>query len=160
MMKLQYLFFSLLVAVSLYADVKKKQLLSPQDTLKELSALKKYAVVIGNGPKEVHSFIDPYCELSQQYLKFIYARNAVMLKKYTIYLYLYELQGKNSSQMIDTILSSEYQETMLKSVMIAHEDVLNQSDDEAEEAVEAIAHSAQKIGVFKRPYIIINGKVK
>jgi hypothetical protein len=160
MMKLYVLFFSLVTILVLHADVPKKQLLSPEDTLKELASLKKHAIVIGNGPKEVHSFIDPYCELSQQYLQFIYARNAAMLKKYTIYLYLYELKGKNSSEMIDTILSTEYQETMLKSVMIAHDDVITESSGEAEEDIEAIAHAAQKIGVFKRPYIIINGKVK
>lgn len=150
----------ILLLFGLFAEAEVKQLLSPQNTLKELSTLKPNAIVIGNGPKEVHSFIDPYCELSQKYLQFIYARNAVMLKKYTIYLYLYELQGKDSAEVIDAILSSEYQETMLKSVMISYEDVMIQSDGDGDDIIEAIAESAEKIGVFKRPYIIINGKVK
>jgi hypothetical protein len=84
-----------------------------------------------------------------------------MFKKYKIYLYLYELEGKHSEQTINTILSSEYKNTILRSVMLNKEDIiLEDTNDEAAESVHKIAEVAKKIGVFKRPYIMINGKVK
>ncbi|MDD5385984.1 MAG: hypothetical protein PHQ22_02190 [Sulfuricurvum sp.] len=133
-------------------------MLSPQDTLEELSHLKRYAIVIGTGAKEVHTFIDPYCSFSQKYLEYLYEHDGAMLKKYTVYLYLYELKRKNSADAINAILNSQYRESLLKQVMLNHDEVPPQSDDGNEKTIEAIKVSAEKIGVFKRPYIIINGK--
>jgi len=145
---------------SLEADPTLKQLLSPQDTLVELSHLKRYAIVLGTGPKEVHTFIDPYCSFSQKYLEYLYEHDSAMLKKYTVYLYLYELKRKNSAEAINAILMSKYRESLLKQVMLNHdEDVSAQGDNESEKAIDMIKESAEKIGVFKRPYIMINGKV-
>jgi len=146
------------LSLSLCADP--MQLLTPEETLKTLETLKPYAIKIGHGPKEVHSFIDPYCELSQMYVKFVYEREETMLEKYTIYLYLYELPSKHSAAMIETLLESRMPETMLKAVMLSHQDVPLESSGDAEDAVAAISEAAKQIGVFKRPYIIINGKVK
>ena len=75
---LQQFFGSLVITMllSLMLDAAPMQLLSPEETLKTLDAIKPYAIRIGHGPKEVHSFIDPYCELSQMYLKFVYEREA------------------------------------------------------------------------------------
>jgi hypothetical protein len=139
----------------------KMQLLSPEDSLALLQTIKKDAIVFGDGEKEVHTFIDPLCSMSQLYLKFLFEKSDVMFKKYTIYLYLYELESKNSQQTINTILSSEYKNTMLKSIMLNKEEIiLEDLNDETAESVHKIAEVAKKIGVFKRPYIMINGKVK
>lgn len=143
---------------SLEAESLPRQTLSPQDTLEELSHLKRHAIVIGTGPKEVHTFIDPYCSFSQKYLEYLYEHDGAMLKKYTVYLYLYELKRKNSAEAINAILNSQYRESLLKQVMLNHDEVSSQSDDGNEKTIEAIKVSAEKIGVFKRPYIIINGK--
>jgi hypothetical protein len=145
--------------LSLNAESLPKQILSPQSTLEELAHLKRYAIVLGKGPKEVHSFIDPYCSFSQKYLEYLYENNGAMLKKYTVYLYLYELKRKNSGEIIQAILSSTYKESMLKQVMLNNEEIALHSNDESEKSVELIRISAEKIGVFKRPYIIINGRV-
>ena len=83
-----------------------------------------------------------------------------MFSKYTFHFFLYELPGKNSSEIIKTILSSEYKNTTLKAIMIDHEDIELDDDGEAGDIVHDIADAAKKIGVFKRPYILINGKVK
>jgi len=137
------------------------QLLSANDSLALLQTIKANAIVFGEGDKEVHTFIDPLCSMSQLYLQFLFENSAVMFKKYKIYLYLYELESKHSMPIIHTILSSEYKNTILKSVMLNKEDiVLEDASDEAAQSVEKIAEVAQKIGVFKRPYIMINGKVK
>ncbi|MBU0720581.1 hypothetical protein KJ877_04515 [bacterium] len=150
----------LLPLVLLSQPVNKKQLLSPQDTLKVMESIQKYAITFGEGKNEIHTFVDPYCELSQRYMAFIFNKKERMFSKYTFHFYLLELRGKDSSDIITTILSSEFKEISLKSVMINHEDLEDEESMESQEAVESIKKAAQKIGVFKRPYILINGKVK
>ena len=155
------LLLTFILPSSLFAVVPKKpQLLSPKDTLKVLDSVKEHAIVFGSGKKAIHTYIDPYCELSQRYLSFIFKKKERMFSKYTFYFYLYELEGKESSEIILTILSSKYKQTTLKSVMLNHEDVEIDDNGEVQDIVDAIESAAKKIGVFKRPYIIINGKVK
>ena len=159
--QLSILLLFLLFASSLWSgEPDKKQLLSPEETLKVIETIKGTAIVLGEGNKEIHTFIDPYCSMSQRYLNFIFKKKDVMFKKYKIYLYLYELPRKNSSEMIKTILSSEYQDIMLKQVMIENEKIDFEDDGDAEEIMEEISEAAEKIGVYKRPYILINGKAR
>ena len=161
MKKLFSLLISLLFFTSIYsAEPKQKQLLTPEETLKVLENIKDKAITFGNGDKEIHTFIDPYCELSQRYLEFIFNKQERMFSQYTFYFYLYELKGKNSTKMIETILSSEYKNKILKSVMLEHQKIDYDNNGEVDEIIEDIAEKAKQIGVFKRPYIIINGKVK
>lgn len=138
----------------------KAQLLSPEETLVLLEDIKESAIVFGEGDKEIHTFIDPYCSMSQRYLRFIFERKEVMFKKYKIYLYLYELPRKRSKEAIRTILSSDYQQIMLKQIMLDHADVPPEDNGDADDIMEEISDVAEQIGVFKRPYILINGKVK
>jgi glutaredoxin len=155
------LLLSIVIVVPLWAgQPDKKQLLSPDQTLQVLEDVKQYAVTFGNGPEVINTFIDPYCELSQRYLSFIFKKQDRMFSRYTFHFYLYELPGKDSTEMIHAILSSDLKETMLKAVMVDHQQIDVSGDDDAEDAVEAIEEVAKKIGVFKRPYILINGKVK
>ncbi len=149
-----------LYAPALYASPEKPQLLSPADTLVTLETIQESAITFGSGKNVIHTFIDPYCELSQRYLAFIFKKQERMFSNYTFHFFLYELQGKNSSQIITTILSSEYKKTLLKTVMLDHEDVPFNDDGDAQDQIELISEAAEKIGVFKRPYILINGKVK
>lgn len=154
-------FLSFFIPYSLYsAAPDKSQLLSPSETIEVLNKLKPHAIVFGNGPSEIHTFIDPYCELSQRYLSFIFDKQDRMFSKYTFYFYLYELKGKNSSQIITTILSSKFKEISLKAVMLSHEDIPAEDSGETQKVIDTISKAANSIGVFKRPYIIINGKVK
>lgn len=154
-------FLLLLLPYSLSAITpQKKQFLSPKKTLQVLEALKENSISFGHGKKEIHTFIDPFCELSQRYLSFIFKKKDRMFSKYTFYFYLYELDGKNSSNAITTIISSEYKQTSLKAVMLNKEDIEYEECMDANDIIDNITDAAKKIGVFKRPYIIINGKVK
>jgi hypothetical protein len=157
-----FILISFFLVSSLHAKMPEKmQLLSPSDSLALLETIKANAIVFGEGDKEVHTFIDPLCSMSQLYLQFLFEKSDVMFKNYKIYLYLYELEGKHSEQTINTILSSPYKNTILKSVMLNKEEIILESiDDDTAENVHKIAEVAKKIGVFKRPYIMINGTVK
>ncbi|NOQ30468.1 MAG: hypothetical protein GQ570_05020 [Helicobacteraceae bacterium] len=156
-----YILFLLLLPFSLYSsEPKQKQLLTPAKTLEVLQGLNGSAITFGTGKKVIHTFIDPYCELSQRYLAFVFKKKKRMFKKYTLKFYLYELKGKKSSEVIASILSSDLKDIALKTVMINYEDLEIEDDGDAEDAIDLISEAAEKIGVYKRPYIIINGKVK
>lgn len=154
------LLFSL--TLLLFADPAKKQLLSPQETLNVLDGLDRDAIVIGHGKKVVHAFIDPLCPLSQMYMRHLYEHRDRMFEKYSIHLYLLELHGKHSGGLIRNILASDRPEEILKCVMVNHDPYVPEPVKSApvEETVQEITRAAEKIGVYKRPYIIINGKAK
>jgi len=138
----------------------KKQLLTPEQTINELKKIKAKAISFGSGKNEIHTFIDPHCELSQRYLAFVFKKKEQMFAKYTFYFYLNELKGKDSAEIILSILSAPYPAIALKTIMLQHGDINIQEDDNTQDIVDEIEESAKLIGVFKRPYIIINGKVK
>lgn len=158
----KYIFLLIFLAPCclLSTTIHKPQLLEPKQILEVLNTLKDNAIVFGTGDNEIHTFIDPYCELSQRYLSFIFSKKDRMFSKYTFYFYLYELKGKNSFNMITTILSSEYKDTALKTVMIDHLEIVPDDNGDAQDDIDEIEYAAKKIGVFKRPYILINGRVK
>lgn len=140
----------------------KKQLLTPSATIELLESIKSSAIVLGNGKTEVHTFIDPKCKMSQRYLALLYKRNQKMFSKYTIYLYLHEIKSKKSKQHILNIVNAESSERMLRAIMLGKEKfTLEKIDDEqSKNTFDNVAVVANKIGVYKRPYIIINGKAK
>jgi hypothetical protein len=137
---------------------------SPVETIELLEEIKEHAIVIGNGTKEVHSFIDPKCSMSQRYLAYLYKRGKKMFKRYTIYLYLYELKRKKSGKIIRNIFDSEYPATLLKAFMVSKIPELDLDeeidDNEIEYRIDEIRDVAERIGVYKRPYIIVNGRGK
>lgn len=143
---------------SLCLAQQKKQLLPPKESLELLKSYEEYAITLGSGGEKVYAFVDPLCSLSQAYVSLLFRQKARMFSKYTIYLYLLELEGKNSSEHIATILEADEQETMIKVVMVDKGDIMLDAAD-AEEAVDAIEGLAEEIGVYKWPFIMIKGKV-
>ena len=136
-----------------------QQLLSSAETLAVIENIKPYGISFGNGKREVHVFIDPYCSVSKYYLSTIFEKRERNFKKSTYYFYLYELKSKDSKEIIEIILSNEDKEETLKAVMLEN-DIFFDKEGDVTDAINAIAEAAQKIGVYKRPYILINGKVQ
>jgi len=146
----------------LIASPKEKQSLSPQVATELLESIKKNAIVLGNGAIEVHTFIDPLCKMSQRYLALLYKRNHKIFSKYTIYLYLHEIKSKKSKKHILTIMDAASSERMLGRIMLKKDipKLGYRYSGENLRTFDAIANVAEKIGVNKRPYIMIGGKVK
>ncbi|RLA58644.1 MAG: hypothetical protein DRQ78_11660 [Epsilonproteobacteria bacterium] len=146
----------------LIATPKEKQLVSPAMAIELLETIKKDAIVLGNGKIEVHTFIDPLCKMSQRYLALLYKRNYEIFSKYTIYLYMHEIKSKQSKQHILSIMDAKSPERMLNTIMLDKDmsQVTSRYIMENRRTFEKIANVAKKIGVNKRPYIMINGKVK
>jgi hypothetical protein len=151
------------LAVLLVCAEGPSQLLPPEAVKSELAVLRPQAIVLGSGPKEIHSFIDPKCEMSRRYMQFVMGRPS-MMERYTYYFYLYELKRLDSEGYIGYILESADPAALLKSVMLKdfHPDGAQEfiADETTEQRIETIADTARRIGVNKRPYIIFNGKVK
>lgn len=149
-----------LSSLSASETLKQERSLTPSEIMENMEHIKKYAVVLGEGEKEIHTFIDPNGSLSQRYLQIIFKQKKVMFKKYRIYLYLLALPRQGSDGLIKTILSADDSLAALKSVMIDKERLVKKESRDAQRAVSEISDTASRIGVYKRPYIIINGKVR
>ena len=144
------------------ASPKEKQLVSPEVAIELLETIKRDAIVLGNGEIEVHTFIDPLCKMSQRYLSLIHKRNHEVFSHYTIYLYMHELKSKKSKNHILTIMDAKSSERMIDTIMIEKDmsQVLSRHSVESRRTFDEIANVAKKIGVYKRPYVMINGSVK
>ncbi len=136
------------------------QLLSPQETVALLQEYEDDAVVLGQGDEAVYAFIDPLCPRSQAYLEDIYRRKERMFCNYTYYLFLYKLDRYDSEKLIATILASDYPELALKTVMVSQQEiVLEEADPDMLEQMQRIKTAAQRVGVYKRPYILAKGRM-
>ncbi len=146
----------------LIAAPKEKQLVSPAVAIELLETIRTDAIVLGNGKIEVHTFIDPLCKMSQRYLALLYKRNYEMFSQYTIYLYMHEIKSKKSKKHILTIMNAKSSERMLNTIMLEKDmtQLTSRYSGKSRRTFEEIANVAKKIGVYKRPYIMINGKVK
>ena len=146
----------------LIAAPKEKQLVSPAVALELLETIKTDAIVLGNGKIEVHTFIDPLCKMSQRYLALVHKHNYEMFSQYTIYLYMHELKSKKSKKHILSIMNAKSSERMLNTIMLEKDmsQLTSMYSGESRRSFQEIANVAKKIGVYKRPYIMINGKIK
>lgn len=156
----------LMLGVEYYADVPKKppakvQLLSPEETTALLKANERDAIVLGSGSVPVYAFVDPECSASRGYVTFISKMLERNPGRNRFYLFLYHLDGKPSEEYITTILGSDTPEFLLKTHMVGNNNIaLKPSDSDTDERVERIAVLAKRIGVYMRPYIITDGKVR
>ena len=136
-----------------------KQLLSPKETMLHLETIKKHAIVFGEGEQAVHVFIDPYCPFTQKYLTLLLENSQQKFKENTYYFYLYKLKNGDSTEAIQTIMSAENKKEMLLAITI-EDDFFIDENIGVEMKIRAIADTAKKIGVNKRPYILIDGKLQ
>jgi hypothetical protein len=137
--------------------------LDPKTINKLLENNKNLAsVVVGNGDKSIYVFIDPLCSMSQEFVETLYNNKLYKSDQFKIYLFLYHLDRKPSIKHIYTIMESDEPEITLKDIMISKNVPLNLCDDPSTETINkihAIETLAQKISVYKRPYIISQGRM-
>ena len=157
---LKILLLTSLFLFQLYAlEPEYKQLLSPKETLLHLETVKEHAIVFGEGAQEIHVFIDPYCPFARKYLTLLLEKSEQNFTGSTYYFYLYKLPQKNSKEAIQTILSAEDKKEILIEIMV-NDDFFIDENSGVEAKIRAIADVAEKIGVNKRPYILVNGKLQ
>ena len=75
---------------------------------------------------------------------------------------MHEIKSKKSKKHILTIMNAKSSERMLNTIMLEKDisQLTSRYSGKSRRTFEEIANVAKKIGVYKRPYIMINGKVK
>jgi len=131
------------------------------ESLPLLKTIEAEALHMGSGPVKVHVFIDPLCPHSRNFVEMV-AESEKMRSRYSYNFYLYTLPRLHSEAMVTTIFASENPMALLLKVMVQREHVetIEQNSDAIRRKIEAIEAVAEKLDVYKRPYMIMVKKPK
>ena len=158
-----FIFFMLqvsLLPVSAAEGVVHKKLPLSQ-SLPLLQTIQDDAIRMGDGPVKVHVFVDPLCPHSRNFVEMI-VESEKMRHKYSYYFYLYTLKRMHSETMVLTIYHSKDPLASMKAVMVEHKEItpFESRDENASKVINAIEKVAEKLDVYKRPYMIMVKKPK
>jgi len=119
------------------------------------------AIRMGDGPVKVHVFVDPLCPHSRNFVEMI-VESEKMRHKYSYYFYLYTLKRMHSEEMVLTIYHSKDPLASMKAVMVEHKEItpFKSKDINASTVITGIEKVAEKLDVYKRPYMIMIKKPK
>jgi len=150
-------FITVIMMTPLTADDGKVHTKLPlSESLPLLETIEAYALHMGSGPVKVHVFIDPLCPHSRNFVEMI-AESEKMRSRYSYNFYLYTLPRLHSEAMVETIFGSEKPLELLLEVMVQGKEVVTveHSNDALRHRVKAIEEVAEKLDVYKRPYMIM-----
>lgn len=121
-----------------------------------LKSIDKHAIVIGSGPTHMYAFIDPVCPRSREFVSMIF-ESEKMQERYTYHFFYYELTRFHSKNLIGTVYSAKRPLEMMKSIMVDAKEVpvLTTFSSEITKEINAIADVAEKLDIYKRPYLFV-----
>lgn len=157
------LFFSILLFITLFFPIS-SEIYAAELTNKQkvvlIEPIEHQAMIYGEGEKRVYVFIDPKCPHSRDFISMLY-ENEKMRSVYRYYIFFYELKRFNSHNLIATIYSSSEPMQKTLEVMVGGKEIPStpRLDPKIEAKIDTIADVADKIGVSKRPYLIIVKKL-
>jgi hypothetical protein len=158
-MKTIWLLLVLFLPACTVAEASKK----PAVVLPLLEPLKSDAIEIGEGMKDAFVFVDPKCLKSADFLDAI-RENATLRKQFHYYIFLYDMPQVPSAEVINAVYSAPSPKDamftyMLKRKRLSQE--TNRTPAAAQERIKRIKNAAERIGIDKTPYLIVNkNKVK
>jgi len=126
-----------------------------------LETIKDDALHLGTGERKVYLFIDPLCPHSQDFMDLI-ANNEKLLLRNNYNIYLYTLKRLHSEKIVTAIYMSKDPMQVLMDVMISNDKIkveVEPTQDVLSKIV-AIEGVAEKLDVYKRPYLILTKKPK
>ncbi len=139
----------------LFAEKPKTHKHLPYETLAALlQGIEKDAIIMGTGRTKIYVFVDPLCPHSRKFMTMV-SGNKVMLSKYRYYIYLYSIPRLHSEAAVSAIYASRTPAEQLLKVMVAHEAPEPETDASTGRIVSEIAAVAERIDVYKRPYLIV-----
>ncbi len=160
----RFLFLILLLLTTSHANpplVEKKKLPLAQ-SLPLLQTITKHAISIGSGKTDVYVFVDPKCPRSREFITLI-SNNKKMQSLYHYKIFLYELKRFRTKEIIRSIYSSHNpKKTMLDFMTVKKVPTIKRShpNKKIDAKIHAINKIAQKIDVYKRPYLVLVKKRK
>lgn len=131
----------------------------PRDTqsYRTLEKVKPYAIELGVGATEVYVFVDPMCPKSRAYITHI-STTGNLLRRLHYYIFLQRLEKFDSDRLIHEIYASKNPRLMLQKVMVegcAPQELKGVKHAYADRAVAAVSEAAERIGMKRRPYLMI-----
>jgi hypothetical protein len=157
------LFFLILLFITLFSPIS-SEIYAAELTNKQKIALiepiEHQAMIYGDGEKKVYVFVDPKCPHSRDFISMLY-ENEKMRSVYRYSIFFYELKRFNSHNLIATIYNSSEPMQKTLEVMVGGKEIPStpRLDPKIEAKIDTIADVADKIGVSKRPYLIIVKKL-
>ena len=144
-----------LMGTVLFANEQKEHKhLSYDVSVSLLSSIHNDAIILGSGEKLLYVFIDPLCPHSRKFITMV-NKNTKMLSKYQYHLFLYSIPRLKSTDVVSAVyMSSNPIETLLE-IMVEEKVYTEKGNKTTKAKVNRIATVAQKIDVYKRPYIYI-----
>ncbi len=158
-MRLLYLitFIFVILSTGLWADEAVEHRKLPLEvSLPILNTIENSALQMGDGPVKVHVFIDPLCPHSRNFIEMI-AESEKMRSRYSYNFYLYTLPRLHSEKTVAAIYASADPLATLLDVMVANKKPApaTVNDPTIVDKINQIAQAAQKLDVYKRPYMIM-----
>lgn len=118
-----------------------------------VKSIQHEAIVLGSGDKAVYVFVDPLCPHSRKFISMV-SRHPKMLSKYRYYIFLYSIPRLHSEATVAAIYASPDPVEALLEVMVDQK-AMEGDVDVTRTLVSKIARIAEKIDVYKRPYLIM-----
>lgn len=147
-------FLGILSANELVRTVKKRPL---SEVLPIVERLKSDAFVLGKGQVNVYAFIDPQCPRSREFIDFI-AESKRMRSRYRYHFFLLELKRFHSASVIEALYRSNDPRQHTIDYMRGKVELseLPRIDQSVQSKIARIEDAAKAIGVYKRPYLILD----
>lgn len=122
-----------------------------------LKSIDKHAIIIGNGPTDMYAFIDPVCPRSRDFVEMVF-ENKKMQTLYTYHFFFYELKRFNTHQMITDIYASDNAVSFMEKIMIEKKELTEhtQITQPVQKKIKMIEDVANKLDIYKRPYLFID----
>lgn len=120
-----------------------------------LQPLTPFAFSIGHGPVKVYAFVDPLCPHSRNFVTLV-SENKKLQQKYHYYFLLYTLPRLKSEKMVQALFMSKHPGKDLQTVMVKRTLIKAvAADAKAQKKIDAISDVAQKLDIYKRPYLFL-----
>ena len=131
------------------------------ESLPILETIKGDALLMGTGERKVYLFVDPLCPHSQDFIELISSNEKLLLRN-SYNIYLYTLKRLQSEKVVTAIYMSGDPLHSLIDVMIHKKKVTTEvkPNQDVLMKIAAIESVAQKLDVYKRPYLILTKKPK
>ncbi len=135
-------------------EVKAHKKLPLARSLPLLKTIESAAMHLGSGPTEVYVFVDPNCPHSRNFISLI-SESKKMQKNYHYLIFLYSLKRMHSEALVQTIYQSNNPLKMTIDVMLNKKAPTLVQTTKSDVKIAKIAHVAQEIDVYKRPYLVL-----
>lgn len=130
----------------------------PSVVLPLLEPLKSDAIEIGEGERDAYVFVDPKCLKSRDFLDTI-RENTALRKRFHYYIFLYDMPQVPSAEVINAVYSAASPKDAMFTYMLERKRLSqdeNRTPESAKKRILRIKNAAERIGIDRTPYLIVD----